>query len=646
MKKVSVSNILKILYGVLFVVVVPFLLILWASATEESVRLPPVNDLPAGIALSTVGLALLLAGMHGLIVHGNGLPMNAFPPAYYVRHGIYRLLPHPIYTGFSFLCFGTAMILGSASGFWLVAPIATLGCTALVMGFERQDLHNRFGRVIAGQKCLVALPSASDGTPYVMERVSVYLLVFIPWVILYELFVVIGVQPGAFPTYLPFEHGMPVIEWAELFYGATYVFVGLVPLVVRQSGTLRAFAIAGIVATFAMVLFFAAIPAIARPRGFTTDTLFGNLLQFEREHDTQAAAFPSYHIVWTMIAVRAFVRSFPRARLLWRLIALLITVSCITTGMHSVVDVVCGIIAGAVFVRYAAVWEWMRSAAEHTANAWREWRVGTLRIINHGIFSGIGAATGLWIVGVLLGPEALWFALIVAASSLIIAGLWAQLIEGSPSLLRPFGYYGGVIGVAVGAVIALLPGGEFWPLLGAFSVAGPVIQAFGRVRCLMQGCCHGRKTTAAIGICHTHPRSRVVRLAELGGVPLHPTALYSILWNLVTGVLLARLWQVRAEPALITGLYLMLNGLGRFVEEAYRGEPQTPILGKLRLYQMMAVVSIVSGAFVSTVRTGWTAPAPEFSIVILPVALGFGVVTWFAQGVDFPESDKRFARLV
>ena len=68
------------------------------------------------------------------------------------------------------------------------------------------------------------------------------------------------------------------------------------------------------------------------------------------------------------------------------------------------------------------------------------------------------------------------------------------------------------------------------------------MQAIGRLRCLVNGCCHGRQTSDAIGIRVTHERSRVIRVAEVSGVPIHPTQLYSILANVFLGLLLLRLW--------------------------------------------------------------------------------------------------------
>ena len=95
----------------------------------------------------------------------------------------------------------------------------------------------------------------------------------------------------------------------------------------------------------------------------------------------------------------------------------------------------------------------------------------------------------------------------------------------------------------------------------------------------------------------------------------------------------------------LVGCYLILGGYGRFVEEAYRGEPQTPIYAGLALYQWLALVGIVAGAFATMV-----AVAPhDTSLAILPSAFAysalFGLLTACATGVDFPESNRRFSRL-
>src|SRR3974377_481986 len=57
--------------------------------------------------------------------------------------------------------------------------------------------------------------------------------------------------------------------------------------------------------------------------------------------------------------------------------------------------------------------------------------------------AGGGARRRGGVGGFLVGPPWWGWFLRVGFSALIPAALWAQFIEGSPSLLRPYGYYGG-----------------------------------------------------------------------------------------------------------------------------------------------------------------------------------------------------------
>jgi membrane-associated phospholipid phosphatase/protein-S-isoprenylcysteine O-methyltransferase Ste14 len=637
------SNIGKALYGFLFVIALPALLIGWARLTENVVRVPAYESMPIGAAVAAVGAVVMVSGMVTLTVYGKGLPMNAYPPLRFVREGIYQLISHPIYAGFSTLCIGTAIAFNSSSGLWLVSPVVILGCVALVEGYERHDLRNRFGST--QPKPLIHIPGDETTRPARMDRLSVYVLVLAPWLILYEAVRFIGIPEDAVVAFLPFEKDLPVYEWTEMFYLSTYAFVLLAPLVARTNRDLRDFSISGLIATGLVILLFLAVPLIAPPRPFTPHGLLGRLLASERAYDTPAAAFPSFHVVWAFLAAKVYARRMPSFNLFWWAWAVLISISCITTGMHAVVDVLGGFIVVLFVTRIGAIWERTRRFTERIANSWREWRFGPVRVINHGFYAGAGAFMALSIVGTLIGPGYIPSILIIGTSILITSAIWAQVVEGSPSLLRPYGWYGGLLGAIIGASIAKLLGASPWLLLAAFTVGAPWVQSAGRLRCLVQGCCHGRPAPATIGISYTHPRSRVCKLAGLTGVPIHATPLYSILWNIVVAIIISRLWFLRAPLSLIIGIYLIITGLGRFVEESYRGEPQTAIYGGLRLYQWMAILSVISGMLATTVGGTLSTPEPEFNWASIIAAAFFGVLTSCALGLDFPESNKRFARL-
>jgi prolipoprotein diacylglyceryltransferase len=133
-------------------------------------------------------------------------------------------------------------------------------------------------------------------------------------------------------------------------------------------------------------------------------------------------------------------------------------------------------------------------------------------------------------------------------------------------------------------------------------------------------------------------------LADLAGTPIHATQLYSILGNIFLGLLLARLWISSCPLSLIAGVYALGSGVARFAEEAYRGEPQTPTIQGLRLYQWMAIGTAIVGA-VLTCLPSFPAPTWSFSPTGLLWAIAFAAVAGVALGVDFPESEHRFARL-
>jgi len=581
----------KVLYGLLFAAALPALLVGWARATEAAVRAPALHSPGVGIAASVAGALTMVAGWAALWTHGGGLPMNAYPPPRHVTRGVYALLAHPIYAGFVLSCFGTSIATGSASGLWLVSPIVALGSVALVLGYEAPDLRARFPG--ARVSPWLGLPPDDDAAPSISERLSAGVLGLGPWVLASA-----GHARAADAGVLVLALGAPLVAPTrrELRRLVTHALLAL-PLVLP----LHIF-----------------LPSVT----------------------------PSMRTMLALLAGDAWASRSPRARLGWRGLALLLAGRDLAPGNAGVSGVVASVGAYSIVVNSPAAWSALRNLAERVANSWHEVRIGPIRIINHGAWAALGTSGGIAIIGTLVGPSHLGMVVLAAFASLACSALWAQWVEGSPSLLRPYGYYGGLLGVCLAALAGPLFGTPVWLLLGAYAVAGPFVQALGRMRCLVQGCCHGSETSPAIGIRYRHPRSRVCRLAApLTNVPIHATPLYSILCCGVTALVLGRLWTLHASLHLIGGVYLMMNGLGRFVEEAYRGEPQTPIFARLRLYQWVALGTVIAGALVTALGRGANAPAPALNLACLAAGAAFGFVTWLAMGVDFPESSRRFSRL-
>ena len=640
----------RLAYGSLFVFVVPVGLVLWAAATDAVVPLPAIRSTAAGAVSLAVGLVLMVWGTRDLIARGGGLPMNAFPPPRFVRSGIFMWIRNPIYIGFCIACAGASLAVGSPAGLWLVTPVVCLACAALVFGYERHDLAGRFGED-ALRPPVLSLPRGDGEAPTPAQRVAVFLWVLIPWLIAYLAVKAIGTAPDAFDTALPFERRWPVLQWTEFLYASTYVVIPVTVLIVRTQRDLRRFAVRGALAIPLVTLIWLTVPVVAVNRPFAAAHPLGRLLAFEQGHSNGGAAFPAFHVLWGLIAADAWAANARASkRRLWAWAgwtwAWLMTVSCLTTGMHTLLDVAAALLLFLPLRRYETVWTAIQRATERVANSWQEWRIGPLRVINHGAWAAAAGGVGLAVAGSAAGTDRLGPVILIGLCALVGAGLWAQWLEGSSKLLRPFGWYGGVIGGVLGAFAAGVMGAPILALLAAFAIAAPWIQLLGRFRCLVQGCCHGGPAPASVGIRYRHRRSRVTQLVGLGGVSVHATPLYSIAGNVVLGVVLVRLRMLAAPDTLVVGAFLIFNGIARFVEESFRGEPQTPIVAGLHSYQWIAIVSALSGIVCTTLPAGPVSSG--FGPLHLPLvgaALAMAFICFIALGVDFPGSDRRFSRL-
>jgi protein-S-isoprenylcysteine O-methyltransferase Ste14 len=633
----------KVLYGVLFCVVLPALLVVWAQALEARLpALPAVTGWVGGWPLVALGSGLLAWGMWDLWFRGGGLPMTPFPPPRLVAEGIYRWLPHPIYGGFALLMLGVFVVADLSAGVWIVSPVIWLGTLALVVGHERIDLQRRFG----SQRAFLRLGLAPDSTepPRWWHRAAPYLLVFGPW---------LAVQHGmarllecrlAISTYLPIENTWRLPSALLVVYGAGFCWVALAPLAAVTQAELRRFVRDSWAAAALLAWCHLALPLTAPSRLSEHASGFGGLLAMLSGAESGWGAFPSPQACWVLLAARLWRRRMPQAAAFG--LAGALAAGGVAAGATSLLGALAGAGVFALTNRLDECWRGLLRATERLANSWRDWRLGPVRIINHGAYVGLAAAAGVWLVGFLLGASHGGAILVVAVCSLLGAGIWAQLLESSSGLSRPFGYYGGIFGGWLGVLAVQLWRGDGWLLMGAFAVASPLVQAIGRLRCLVQGCCHGRPCAGHLGIRYHQPLSRVCKLAGWGGRPVYPTPLYSMLGNAVILGLLLRLWLGGAELGFITGATLILTACARFMEEGYRGEPQTARSGGLAIYQWLALAFVIGGAVCTVVPTS-IAPTGGFGggPQALFVAVPFGLLVWFAMGVDFPESNRRFSRL-
>jgi phosphatidylglycerol:prolipoprotein diacylglycerol transferase len=125
--------------------------------------------------------------------------------------------------------------------------------------------------------------------------------------------------------------------------------------------------------------------------------------------------------------------------------------------------------------------------------------------------------------------------------------------------IQIFGFAGlsllGAIGGAVLAVwvytrVSKIRWSDMAGVGDAVAVGGPLAQAIGRIGCTINGCCYGKPVSLPWAVIYTHPASE----CGLKGIPLHPTQIYFLLWNLVV---FAVVWRMRRRIKPPGALFLL-----------------------------------------------------------------------------------------
>ncbi len=252
-------------------------------------------------------------------------------------------------------------------------------------------------------------------------------------------------------------------------------------------------------------------------------------------------------------------------------------------------------------------------------------RIGGVTIVNFGLFAALGGAAGAYLVlarQIQAGMEPREYALlafglipllvVVGSRVFVLALQWREFVASPLSTMRTpgFAFQGGFMAGTVGFVVLIWRHDvDPWLLADSFALAIPLGHAFGRIGCHTYGCCHGKPTRSRLAIRFTHPDSKVVRASGLGGVPLHPTQLYSSAANVTMFVVLGALATRETHPGQLAGAYLLMEATGRFVMEFLRGIPTARVLG-LSPFQWVSVALFVAGAVVLGIASTGQAVAP------------------------------------
>jgi phosphatidylglycerol:prolipoprotein diacylglycerol transferase len=161
----------------------------------------------------------------------------------------------------------------------------------------------------------------------------------------------------------------------------------------------------------------------------------------------------------------------------------------------------------------------------------------------------------------------------------IIGGKLVSLIQpwfvhgiNPAEIISPYGWalHGAILGAILAGLIywrvraRKIPFRDFAPMGDAVAVGAPLAQAIGRIGCTINGCCYGKPSPflSFPGAVIYTPRDTIA--PQYWNVPLYPTQIYFVLWNLIV---FAVVWQLRRrlkpEGSLVL-LYLSLYCAGDF----------------------------------------------------------------------------------
>jgi phosphatidylglycerol:prolipoprotein diacylglycerol transferase len=212
--------------------------------------------------------------------------------------------------------------------------------------------------------------------------------------------------------------------------------------------------------------------------------------------------------------------------------------------------------------------------------------LGPLPIHWYGVMVALGFVAGLWTASrrglrsgvaaesvIDLGP---WLIIgaIVGARALYVISYWRESFAGGPvgEIFRVWNgglvYYGGLIGATLACVWYIrVKKLRLWKVADVLAPSIALGYVFGRIGCLLNGCCYGRACSLpwAIHFPAGNPLSPPT-------YPVHPTQIYDSLLNLGLYAALAWLYSRKKFDGQVFAVYLAGYALLRSFVEMFRGD--------------------------------------------------------------------------
>jgi phosphatidylglycerol:prolipoprotein diacylglycerol transferase len=235
---------------------------------------------------------------------------------------------------------------------------------------------------------------------------------------------------------------------------------------------------------------------------------------------------------------------------------------------------------------------------------------GSFTIHWYGVMIALAFLAGLWtatrraprenISGETIADIVFWLMVgaIIGARAVYVATYWRDEFASQPVseifMIQHGGlvYYGGLIGATFAGFIYIR-----WKKLALWKIAdvlAPSIalgNVFGRIGCLLNGCCYGRACSLPWAI--RFPEDNPLHPPT---APVHPTEIYDALLNLVLYLFLARLFRHKKFDGQVFATYLIGYALFRSIVEYFRGDyPPDHIHNGLTSAQLVSILVFAAG---------------------------------------------------
>jgi len=250
-------------------------------------------------------------------------------------------------------------------------------------------------------------------------------------------------------------------------------------------------------------------------------------------------------------------------------------------------------------------------------------QLGSLPVHWYGVMIALAFLAGLWtatrrarrehVPGENIADVTFWLMIgaILGARLVYVTTYWQTEFASQPwteiFMIQHGGlvYYGGFIGATLAGIIYLrwkkLP---LWKVADILAPSIALGSVFGRIGCLLNGCCYGR-------VCHLPWAIRFPSQSEGAwlqqfhqglvrrdepSLPVHPTEIYDALLNLALYLGLAWLFRRKKFDGQVFAVYFIGYAWCRFIVEYFRGDyPPDHIHAGLTSAQLVSIPILIAG---------------------------------------------------